>query len=72
MNVFLRPFVSDTRKIVIPNVCITGDRKTIFAIMPESREGSPYTEIIVGNVSFQTLPSIILKILLNEISSNTD
>ncbi|KAM7532855.1 hypothetical protein Aperf_G00000128727 [Anoplocephala perfoliata] len=41
---------ADTRKIVIPRVCMTADRKTIFAIMPESSRGSPYTEIVVNNI----------------------
>ncbi|VUZ45681.1 unnamed protein product [Hymenolepis diminuta] len=41
---------AETRKIVIPNVCMTGDRKTFIAIMPNSREGSPYTEITIGNI----------------------
>nr|CDS33438.1 laminin subunit beta 1 [Hymenolepis microstoma] len=41
---------AETRKIVIPNVCMTGDRKTFIAIMPTSRYGSPYTEITIGNI----------------------
>ncbi|VDM31523.1 unnamed protein product [Hydatigera taeniaeformis] len=44
---------SDTRKLVLPSVCMTGDRKTIVAIMPEAREGSPYTEIVIGNIIFK-------------------
>ncbi|KAH9285907.1 Laminin subunit beta-1 [Echinococcus granulosus] len=44
---------SDTRKLVVPSVCMTGDRKTIVAIMPEAREGSPYTEIVIGNIIFK-------------------
>ncbi|VDD82162.1 unnamed protein product [Mesocestoides corti] len=41
---------ADTRKLILPSVCMVGDRKTIIVIMPESREGSPYVEIVVGNV----------------------
>lgn len=46
--------ISDTRKVVVPAVCMIGDRKTIVAIMPEARDGSPYTEIVIGNVSSST------------------
>lgn len=31
---------------------MTGERKTIVAIMPESRGGSPFAEIQIGNVSY--------------------
>ncbi|KAL5112625.1 hypothetical protein TcWFU_007975 [Taenia crassiceps] len=44
---------SDTRKVVVPTVCMTGDRKTFVAIMPEAREGSPYTGIEIGNIIFK-------------------